>query len=157
MSSQIQTVQGDHLARLEKLYCARAQFTSSDLTAEDTTQALDVGDPLPLTAMVIGCRMRLNDAFDQGNGVTACTVQIGYETADPNCFIEATDVFTSATAEGLGWYHGDVRGAHPTGVPLTGRQVQALFTTVSENVDEVINGDIEIEVWYHDLADVQRS
>jgi hypothetical protein len=153
--SQGQSYLGDHLSRANRLYCARLQLTSADLTEEATTQAFDLGTALPSTAVVDCVRMRLNDAFDTGGAVNAITIEVGDDTTDDNSLIESTDVFTGAALEGADWSAGDTRGAVPTGV-ATGSQLSVLFTSVNGNLDEVLNGDLEVEVYYRDLADTQR-
>lgn len=128
----------------------RAQtYTNADLTAAALTQTINLGAALPATAFILGYRMNLADAFDSP-GAGTLDIQLGDTVTDDDSLCAAFDGYTASTNEGAGWVQG-TRGAQPNGPP-TGTQLALLFTATVDNLSTFTNGDLDVEVFFVDLA-----
>ena len=123
-------------------------ITSTELTTAGATQSIVVGAAIPATAMILGYRYRLVDAFDSPGGASL-DVQLGDDTTDPDSLCAAFDAYTASAYEGAGWVEG-TRGVRPNGTP-TGTQLELLFTATVDNLSTFTNGDLDVEISYIDV------
>jgi len=127
------------------------QITHADLTDADTSQAIDVGDPLPTGAIVLGHEVKLDTQFT-GGSVSALKMDLGGTNTVAIC-----NQFNvkSATAGGKrhspGYNHVTSHGDHMTG-SFSEEQLVATFASTGDNVDALTAGDLTITVWYVVLA-----
>jgi hypothetical protein len=124
-------------------------YGHADLTATALTQSIVLGTAIPATAMILGYRIQLNEVF-AGGAISAMDLQIGDDTNDDDSICAASDMFTGSTLLALAWVQG-TRGVQPNGPP-TGTQLEVLFTAVGANVDQATTGEVDVEVFYLDLA-----
>jgi len=135
------------MARVESL-----QIEHSDLTAEATTETIDVmtaGQDL----VILGCWTKVDTVFS-GGAVSACAVELGEdEDPDPNHYQASTDIFTGAsTGHIIGNPGVGFDGTDAVVVLSSGQKVQAKFTTTDANVSALTAGDLTVYVAFLELA-----
>ncbi len=130
---------GETLARKIKPNKLSITIGHADLTAAATSQAINIGSPLPPDAVILGREIRLATAFSGGT-VSACTVSIGGTSA--TAIVNAESIFTGATTAKKG-----TDGANPFG-RLGGQQLTATITTTGDNVVNLSAGSMTIDIYY---------
>ena len=128
-------------------------ITSADLTTAGTgPETENIGAVLPNTAMVIGYRAKLDDAFDNGSGVSLA-MEIGHSN-DVDAYEDGFDCFTSSALEGAGWAYtttGPGIGAPAWDGTAVG-QLVATFTAGADQLANFTNGSVTVEVFAIDVA-----
>ena len=125
---------------------ASGTITSADLTAGTVgPESVNVGSAISQSALVLGYRFRLTDAFDNGAGVSLA-MELGH-TNDVDAYEDGADVFTGSAYEGAGWVR--VTPGPGLGVPAfdgtaTG-QLVATFTAGADTLGNFTNGSVEIQ------------
>jgi len=124
-------------------------ITSADLTTAGVgPESENIGAVLPATAIILGYRINLVDAFDNGAGVSLA-MEIG-DTTDVDALEDGHDVFTASAKEGVGWSY--TTPGPGIGVPGLATQLVATFTAGADQLANFTNGDVDIEVFYLDIA-----
>ena len=136
-----------------KIIKRTVQVTSADLTTAGVgPETENVGAVLPNTAVVIGYRINLVDAFDNGAGVSL-DLEVGHSN-DVDAYEDGFDVFTGSALEGAGWTYvttGPGIGAPAWDGTAVGQCV-AVFTAGGDQLANFTNGDVTIEVIAVDMA-----
>jgi hypothetical protein len=112
---------------------------------------VDLGAVLTQNAVVIGYRVKLTDAFDNGSGVSLA-MEVGHDN-DVDAYEDGFDCFTASALEGAGWTYTTMGVG--VGVPAwdgtsTG-QLQATFTAGADQLANFTNGSVTIEVFYVEI------
>jgi hypothetical protein len=136
--------------RLQKV---TATITSADLTTAGVgPETENIGAVIPQTAIVVGVRADLTDAFDNGAGVSLA-MEIGHDN-DADAYEDGFDCFTGSALEGAGFAYttpGPALGCPAFDGTSTG-QITATFTAGADQLANFTNGSVTVEVLYLDLA-----
>lgn len=126
-----------------------------ELTAAGLTQTINLGSPLPATAIELSTRAKLDDAFD--NGAAASLVMTLGHDGDADAYEAGYDVFTGSAHEAGEWQYetGGAGSVKPPALATAGaRQLTATFTI---NADQLVNctaGVVHVEVLYLDVPSI---
>jgi hypothetical protein len=126
-----------------------------ELTAAGTTQTINVGSPIPATAIVLAPRAKLDAVFANGSGVSL-VMELGHE-GDPDAYEDGFDVFTgSAHAAGEWQYEtAGVGKASPPATTTAGtRQMIATFTQGADQLANTTGGPVHVEFLYLDIPSI---
>lgn len=132
----------DAAIALQKRTLTTSQADFNGLGDGDTSQAVEIGDPLPANARIVGVEIRLATAFS-GGGNAAVSVDIGGTDAD--ALVDGANLFTGAPAAAHG-----TSGINPNG-NLGGQQLTATFMA-DVGLKELTAGSVVIDVLYSVLA-----
>jgi hypothetical protein len=129
------------------------QITHADLTetTDATAQAINVGDPLPTDAVVLGHEVKLDTQFTGGSN-SAVKMDLGGTNTVALC--DQFDVKGSTASGKLyspGYAHTTIHASHATG-SYSGEQLVATFTPTGDDLAALTAGDLTITVWYTVLA-----
>lgn len=128
-------------------------ITSADLTTAGVgPETENIGAVLPQTAIIIGYRLNLTDAFDNGAGVSL-TVEVGTSN-DVDALEDAFDAFTGSAYEGAGFVYvtpGPGIGTNGYDGTAVG-QLVATFTAGADQLANFTDGSLTVEVLFLDLA-----
>lgn len=126
-----------------------------ELTAAGTTQTVNVGSPLPATAIVLSARAKLDAVFANGSGASL-VMELGHD-GDPDAYEDGFDVFTgSAHAAGEWQYEtaGPGKAAPPAATTAQTRQMIATFTQGADQLANTTGGPVHVEFIYFDIPSV---
>lgn len=126
-----------------------------ELTAAGTTQTIEVGSPLPPTAVVLSARAKLDAVFANGSGASL-VMELGHNGV-PAAYESGFDVFTgSAHAAGEWQYEtgGGGSAKPPASATAHTRQLIATFTQGADQLANTTGGPVHVEWYYIDVASV---
>ena len=128
-----------------KIQRRAATITSDALTTAGVgPESENIGAVLPATAIVLAYRIRLNDAFDNGAGVSLA-MEVG-NTSDVDALEDGFNCFTGSPKEAAGWSY--TTPGPGIGVPSLATQLVATFTAGGDTLANFTNGSVDIEVFY---------
>lgn len=134
------------------------ELTYADLAAAALTKAV-VLVPVGAGTLVRNAVWKLTENF-VGAGVTALTLQVGYNLAagvdDPDAFIAAKSVLTGVAP--IAYATGDGAGLVTSGgfVTLEAAGIEVLATAVGANLDQLTAGKVSILLDLVDLKEIAR-
>ena len=127
-------------------------ITAATLTAAGVAQTINIGAVLPQTAIVVGCRINLVDAIDNG-AMASIALEVGHSN-NPDAYEDGFDVFTASALEGEGFTF--TTPGPDIGFPAwDGTSVGQCVAVLTANADQLANctnGDLTIEVIAIDMA-----
>jgi len=135
----------------ERIQRRSATITAADLTTAGVgPESENIGAVLPdLGVIILGYRIRLNDAFDNGAGVSLA-MELG-NTTDVDALEDGFDCFTGSAKEGIGWSY--TTPGPGIGVPTLHTQLVATFTAGGDQLANFTNGDVDIDVFFINPTD----
>jgi hypothetical protein len=107
----------------------------------------DIGSPVPDTAVIAFARSNLDDAFDNGSGVSL-TMTVGHD-GDRSAYDTGFDCFTGSVFEGAGWARGAI-GAGSLASTVDGTstgQLSASFTAGADQLANFTDGSVTVQIW----------
>lgn len=133
-----------------------ARITSDDLTTAGVgPETENVGSPIPATAIVLAARAKLDDAFDNGAGVSL-VMELGHD-GDADAYEDGFDCYTGSAHEAGEWQYetpGPALGAPPALATAGARQMTATFTAGGDQLANFTDGSVNVEFIYLDIPSV---
>jgi hypothetical protein len=127
---------------------AERTITSADLTTAGVgPETENIGSVQPADAIVVTARSKLDDAFDNGSGVSLA-MELGHDN-DVDAYEDGFDCFTSSAHEGGGWEYetpGPALGLPPFDGVGTG-QLTATFTAGADQLANFTDGSVTVQYW----------
>jgi len=121
-------------------------LTSADLTAAGVAQTINIGAVLLQTDIVLGYRIDLVDAFDNG-AMANIALEVGHSN-DPDAYEDGFDVFTGSALEGDGLTF--TTPGPGIGLPaFDGTSVGQCVAVFTANADQLLNctnGELQIDI-----------
>jgi hypothetical protein len=131
-------------------------ITSADLTTAGVgPETENVGSPIPATAIVLAARAKLDDAFDNGAGVSL-VMELGHD-GDADAYEDGFDCFTGSAHEAGEWQYetpGPALGTPPALATAGTRQMTATFTAGADQLANFTDGEVHVEFLYLDVPSV---
>lgn len=131
-------------------------ITSTDLTTAGVgPETENVGSPIPATAIVLAARAKLDDAFDNGAGVSL-VMELGHD-GDADAYEDGFDCFTGSAHEAGEWQYetpGPALGTPPALATAGTRQMTATFTAGADQLANFTDGEVHVEFLYLDVPSV---
>lgn len=117
------------------------RFGIADWTDSDTSQAVNLGNALPVGAVVLGVSVEVTEV-PVGTSLTNLAIDVG-DSDDDDCHVDALEVFASRSA-------GDrlEKPGSRTAGGDSGSQLVATFTSSGANLDVLTAGQIDVCVIY---------
>jgi hypothetical protein len=112
----------------------------SDFAAAATSETITLVN-LPVSTIVFGVVMELNEAFD-GGALSAATIEFG-TTGDDDKFLTATDIFSSPSG-----VYDSSGGLFLPGGPGTTTPFKATIRLTGENAENLTQGNLTVKVLY---------
>lgn len=133
-----------------------ATITSADLTTAGVgPETENVGSPIPATAIVLAARAKLDDAFDNGSGVSL-VMELGHD-GDADAYEDGFDCFTTSAHEAGEWQYetpGPALGTPPALATAGTRQMTATFTAGADQLANFTDGEVHVEFLYLDVPSI---
>lgn len=125
-------------------------ITSADLTTAGVgPETENIGAVLPnLGCIILGYRIRLNDAFDNGAGVSLA-LEVG--DSDVDSIEDGFDLYTGSTKEGVGFSY--TTPGPGLGTCVLNTQLRATITAGADQLANFTNGDVDIEILFINPTD----
>jgi len=121
-------------------------LTHADLTAAGVAQTINIGSALLQTDIVLGYRIDLVDAFDNG-AMASIALEVGHSN-DPDAYEDGFDVFTGSALEGAGACY--TTPGPGIGLPaFDGTSVGQCVAVLTANADQLLNctnGEVTIDI-----------
>jgi hypothetical protein len=126
-----------------------------ELTAAGLTQTVNVGSPIPATAIVISARAKLDAVFANG-AAASLAMELGHD-GDPDAYEDGFDVFTGSAHDAGEWQYetGGQGSAQPPAT--TTAQTRQMIATFTQNADQLVNttgGPVHVEFLYLDVPSI---